>query len=212
MYKESEAIMDQYIESVDEGVIITSRECTHLVPRAHMDSYFSRKVAKGLLLRLARGVFCKPRKDQPDQLPSIEEIARAKSAWFNRPTVNSPTTELESNKSHDKPLHLDTTSGSSSFKCYNNRTVVTKRVSARKFQLALTSEGQKFRQVWQAKPIRVLVELKKIIRPILNIASEVVTKLYSLIPAWITDVLRKYIPPILCKIEMPNVDSFIKPP
>lgn len=227
MRKDTAAHIDRRVSVLREGEILTTRECLHFGPRAEVDSVLCTLVAKGILIRLAWGVFCKPKKDAPGWRPPIEEIAAAKNAWFNRITVpsppNTPTPKLPPVTSKTRlipvtqeatrPLKLDTATGSGRFRCYNGQWVVTRRVAPRKFRLSLEKAGELVLEIWQEKPSNVFAKVKHLIA---DLSEDVKKRLVPMLrcgPSRITDILQRYIPFVWRRCYFSEIwGSLIEPP
>ncbi|MBY0548641.1 MAG: hypothetical protein K2W95_15325 [Candidatus Obscuribacterales bacterium] len=208
MRKDTAAHIHRRIDKLQEGEIITTRECLHFGPRSEVDSVLCALVAKGIFIRLAWGVFCKPKKDNPDWRPPIEEIAAAKNAWFNKTTIPSPPnapmpklppvtskTRLRPiNPEATRPLKLDTATGSSRFRCYNGQWVVARHVAPRKFRLSMERTGELVRKIWQQKPANVVAEVKELIGDLSQELKKQLVPLLRCGPARITDILQRHIP------------------
>jgi hypothetical protein len=74
-----------HIRALPKGVLFTTQDLRGLGKRSAIDQCLSRSVAKGEIVRWARGVFA--RAEKVDRVPSAEEIATVKARAFGKQIV-----------------------------------------------------------------------------------------------------------------------------
>ncbi|MBY0552029.1 MAG: type IV toxin-antitoxin system AbiEi family antitoxin domain-containing protein [Candidatus Obscuribacterales bacterium] len=191
----------RYINMAPEGTMFTTAELRTLGKRKAIDKFMSRAAAAGLLFRLARGVYLKPRSDVPAWRPPIEDIVMAKVRAFQRDVVPSPSNESLLQKgsqpdqtdnsipSAEDEIHLDTNGNTSSFRLYNGLVVKLKHIAMRKFDLAQSAVGRKLRDLWASVEALNPSHLMQFSQSLGREERRDVKVLLPLLPHWLSDVL-----------------------
>lgn len=191
----------RYINIAPDGTIFTTAELRALGKRKAIDKFLSRAAAVGRVVRLARGVYFKPRNDAPDWRPPIEDIVMAKVRAFQRDVVPSPASEplSQKNPQHEQvghplspiegEIHLDTNGNTSSFRLYNGLIVKLKHIAMRKFDLAQSAVGRKLRDLWASVEALNPAHLVRFSQSIGREERRDLKVLLPLIPHWLSDTL-----------------------
>lgn len=191
----------RYINMAPEGTIFTTAELRTFGNRKAIDKFMSRAAAAGRLIRLARGVYFKPKSNLPDWRPPIEDIVLAKVRAFQRDVVPCPASnpvsqEISQNEQAHHPMspiegeiHLDTDGNTSSFRLYNGLIVKLKHIAMRKFDLAQSAVGRKLRDLWASVEALNPAHILQFSQSIGREARRDVKVLLPLLPHWLSDVL-----------------------
>jgi Family of unknown function (DUF6088) len=138
----------KFIYNLPEGETFTTRDCLAYGPRSAIDAALSRLVAKGLIRRLARGVFAR----DPDCCRSYSdyEIAKLKAEAFGRKLVRDAcdiAVELgiEENSKQESTFSID---GPTTRFRVGDRTIHLKRIAERKMRMYASKAGQTICALW----------------------------------------------------------------
>ena len=196
--KSLESIIQQKIWRMRKGSIFFSADFLSMGTQAAVNKALSELAKKGIIIRLASGIYCKPQKDEVFGLgvmyPGIDQIAQAIAARDKAEIV--PTGIYAQNRlglSTQIPMNaVYLTNGSARrIKIYNGKGILFKRVSPKHFKfknklalmltLALKEIGEG----------NVTDEQKKTIKKIVNKESkQSVTQDYVLMPDWIRTLIE----------------------
>jgi len=196
--KSLESIIQQKIWRMRKGSIFFSEDFLSIGTQAAINKALSELAKKGIIIRLAPGIYCKPQKDEVFGLgvmyPGIDQIAQAIAARDKCEIV--PTGIYAQNRlglSTQIPMNaVYLTNGSARrIKIYNGKGILFKRVSPKHFKfknklalmltLALKDIGES----------NVTDEQKKTIKKIVNKESkQSVTQDYVLMPDWIRTLIE----------------------
>lgn len=117
-----------YISGLAEGKLFTTRELLNYGSRAAVDQALHRLVAKGQIVRMARGVFVK--ESEGRFRPAVSEVALAKARSFGKDFYGQiggscsrckSTPQLESPELQSEPLAFICSGAPSSFDCGGQR-------------------------------------------------------------------------------------------
>lgn len=196
--KSLESIIQQKIWRMRKGSIFFSEDFLSIGTQAAINKALSELAKKGIIIRLAPGIYCKPQKDEVFGLgvmyPGIDQIAQAIAARDKCEII--PTGIYAQNRlglSTQIPMNaVYLTNGSARrIKIYNGKGILFKRVSPKHFKfknklalmltLALKDIGES----------NVTDEQKKTIKKIVNKESkQSVTQDYVLMPDWIRTLIE----------------------
>jgi hypothetical protein len=91
----------KHIRSLPRGALFATQDLCSLGNRDSIDQCLSRMVAKGEIVRWARGVFA--RAEEANRIPSAEEVARVKARAFGKQikvgNAKSPGSTVQANRS-----------------------------------------------------------------------------------------------------------------
>ena len=185
----------QRLIRIKKGEPFTNARFLRLGSRAAVDKALSRFVGEGLIQRIARGVFVRPKRSRfvgtvmPDTQKVIEVIARnygetiqvhgAEAARRFNLTTQVPTT----------PVYY--TSGPSRELKIGNLTVKLKHVSPRKLRLSGTRPGLALSTLWYLGKESVNTEVLRAIRNGLS-AEEFEMLKNTDMPTWMSDALHRF--------------------
>ncbi len=119
----------QFIFSLPEGELFTTRHLMHLGSRDLLDQNLNRLVQLGAIVRISRGVFMRDTEDR--RRPSVTAVAYAKAEAFSKDIMEVPAGYPLAPQGDNVKVFL-CANGSGSFQ-YGETTVIFKRISARKF-------------------------------------------------------------------------------
>lgn len=193
-----ESNVQQKIWRMRKGSIFFSEDFLSMGTQAAVNKALSELAKKGIIIRLAPGIYCKPQKDEVFgfgvMYPGIDQIAQAIAARDKAEIV--PTGIYAQNRlglSTQIPMNaVYLTNGSARrIKIYNGKGILFKRVSPKHFKfknklalmltLALKDIGES----------NVTDEHKKTIKKIVNKESkQSVTQDYVLMPDWIRTLIE----------------------
>ena len=189
----TEAIRNRVLR-IKKGEPFTNARLLRLGSRAAVDKALSRFVEAGLIQRIARGVFVRPKESRfvgnvmPDTHKVVEVIARdhgetiqvhgAEAARRFKLTTQTPT----------MPVYY--TSGPSRELRIGNLAVRLKHVSQRKLLLAGKRPGLALSALWYLGKQAVNAEVLEAIRKGLS-AEEYETLKSTDMPAWMSDALHR---------------------
>ena len=196
--KSLESNIQQKIWRMRKGSIFFSEDFLSMGTQAAINKALSELAKKGIIVRLAPGIYCKPQKDEVFGLgmmyPGIDQIAQAIAARDKSEIV--PTGIYAQNRlglSTQIPMNaVYLTNGSARrIKIYNGKGILFKRVSPKHFKfknklalmltLALKDIGQD----------NVTDEHKKTMKKIVNKESkQSLTQDYVLMPDWIRTLIE----------------------
>lgn len=196
--KSLESIIQQKIWRMRKGSIFFSSDFLSMGTQAAVNKALSELAKKGIIIRLAPGIYCKPQKDEVFGLgmmyPGIDQIAQAIAARDKCEIV--PTGIYAQNRlglSTQIPMNaVYLTNGSARrIKIYNGKGILFKRISPKHFKfknklalmltLALKDIGEG----------NVTDEQKKTIKKIVNKESkQSLTQDYVLMPDWIRTLIE----------------------
>lgn len=196
--KSLESIIQQKIWRMRKGSIFFSADFLSMGTQAAVNKALSELAKKGIITRLAPGIYCKPQKDEVFGLgviyPGIDQIAQAIAARDKSEIV--PTGVYAQNRlglSTQIPMNaVYLTNGSARrIKIYNGKGILFKRISPKHFQfknklalmltLALKDIGEG----------NLTEEQKKIMKKIVNKESkQSLTQDYVLMPDWIRTLIE----------------------
>lgn len=196
--KSLESNIQQKIWRMRKGSIFFSEDFLSMGTQAAVNKALSELAKKGIIIRLAPGIYCKPQKDEVFGLgvmyPGIDQIAQAIAARDKCEIV--PTGIYAQNRlglSTQIPMNaVYLTNGSARrIKIYNGKGILFKRVSPKHFKfknklalmltLALKDIGQG----------NVTDEQKNTIKEILNKEpKQSLTQDYVLMPDWIRTLIE----------------------
>ena len=185
----------QRLVRIKKGEPFTNARFLRLGSRAAVDKALSRFVQEGLIHRIARGVFVRPKRSRfvgivmPDTQKVVEAIAKnhgetiqvhgAEAARRFRLTTQVPTI----------PVYY--TSGPSRELKIGNLTVKLKHVSPRKLRLSGTRPGLALSTLWYLGKEAVNTEVLQTIRN--ELSSEEFEMLRNIdMPAWMSDALHRF--------------------
>jgi hypothetical protein len=173
--------------------IFTTREFLAFGMRAAVDQALYRLVKRGLLKRIARGVFIKD--GSPD--PSIEQIAKIKARAFGKTIIKHCGIIAHELKvlTMDNPEAAFATSGRSTSFRVGSLKVNFKQISPRKMKLGDRTCGQALRALWYlGKNLCQPETIMKATRYFTRLDRQQVKVLAPFMPAWLTDNLGCYWP------------------
>ena len=196
--KSLESNVQQKIWRMRKGSIFFSEDFLSIGTQAAINKALSELAKKGIIIRLAPGIYCKPQKDEVFgfgvMYPGIDQIAQAIAARDKAEIV--PTGIYAQNRlglSTQIPMNaVYLTNGSARrIKIYNGKGILFKRVSPKHFKfknklalmltLALKDIGED----------NVSDEQKKTIRKIVNKESkQSLVQDYVLMPDWIRTLIE----------------------
>ncbi|MBJ2184858.1 MAG: type IV toxin-antitoxin system AbiEi family antitoxin domain-containing protein [Muribaculaceae bacterium] len=196
--KSLESNVQQKIWRMRKGSIFFSEDFLSMGTQAAVNKALSELAKKGIIIRLAPGIYCKPQKDEVFGLgvmyPGIDQIAQAIAARDKAEIV--PTGIYAQNRlglSTQIPMNaVYLTNGSARrIKIYNGKGILFKRVSPKHFKfknklalmltLALKDIGED----------NVTDEQKKTIKKIVNKESkQSLAQDYVLMPDWIRTLIE----------------------
>ncbi|MBY0549834.1 MAG: type IV toxin-antitoxin system AbiEi family antitoxin domain-containing protein [Candidatus Obscuribacterales bacterium] len=191
----------RYINMAPEGTIFTTAELRALGRRKAIDKFLSRAAAVGRVIRLARGVYLKPRSNAPEWRPPIEDIVMTKVRAFQRDVVPSPASEPLPPKSPQYEqaryplspcggeIHFDTNGNTSSFRLYNGLVVKLRHIATRKFDLAQSAIGRKLRDLWASVEALNPAHIMQFSQSIGREERKDLKVLLPLTPHWLSDIL-----------------------
>lgn len=190
----------RYWNQIPDGTIVPTREVLPLGPRDALDKAFSRLCACGKAVRLARGLYLKTKKSEPEWRPPIQDIVLAKLRAFQRDAVPAPSEEPFSKEIPQRSskrscresaadIHLDTTGSTSAFRLYNGVLVRLRHIASRKFDLAQSAIGKKIRVLWEAADNLKSKHLTEFKQALGREERKDVKVLIPLFPQWLSDPL-----------------------
>jgi hypothetical protein len=173
------------------GELFTTRDFLLFGSRPAVDKALSRLVKRGIIKRLARGVFA--RDQDQGQYFSDEAIAREKALSYGRQLracheIVTGENNLSSLKQKSEYYLID--GQSSSFKI-GDRKIVFKQVAKRRMALADSKAGQAISALWHLK--RAGVDSTKFLQALATLNSidkENVWAEMRWMPAWLTEWFR----------------------
>lgn len=139
-----------FVSNLAAREIFCSKDLLRFAKRSQLDNITSDLVASNVIVRLARGVFC--RRDKKDtKLPSMQEIIEAKArAWKRR--LGRASSKLlagfHPKKKEARKRTFLTTSATSSMQTIYGR-VYYKRLSVNRFESDTTNSDKKLKSLLQ---------------------------------------------------------------
>jgi len=177
----------RHIFRLPVGRLFTSREFLLYGTRAAVDQALSRLVRKGLIVRLARGVFI--RQDSDVRRISPIDVARAKAESFGKQLAvwGGHLASKLGLVAEGPPEQIFSINGSSSSFKFGKITVYLRKVCARKMRLSTSQAGVVLSSLWhlgraQVSHGQVRLATRKCLRPDLE---EIRLSLVWL-PAWLS--------------------------
>jgi hypothetical protein len=138
-----------FIFSLPEGELFTTRDLMKYGSRCSVDQNLSRLAQLGVIVRITRGVFMRDTADS--KRPSVRAVAYAKAHAFCKDIIDVPAAYPIEPQSENEKIFLCASSGGS-FK-YGDITIVFKRISARKFYDLKDAElAEKYPNVFDCSP------------------------------------------------------------
>jgi hypothetical protein len=146
------AFIRRFVFSLKDGEIFSTRDCLNFGGRSAVDHALSRLVKKGIIRRLARGIFA----CDPDSLRcySLLDIARLKGEAFGRKITSHPTSIAsklglqEYNKSSPPTEVFFSTNGPTTKFRVGETIVHLKNAAPRKLRLDASKAGETLRALW----------------------------------------------------------------
>lgn len=137
----------RFIYSLPLRQIFTSRDVLKFAARATVDRTLSGLVRKGVIVRLCRGVFCRPEFGKP--LPSLYEIILVKTRTFCRSIMTCGEDAAAACKLGESPetITFYTSGSTSSFQC-QGKVIKLKHVSPRKMSLSDNKVDTCIKALW----------------------------------------------------------------
>ncbi len=201
------SLIKRHIFQLSLGRIFTTREVLLYGPRSAVDQCLSCLVKKGIIIRLARGVFVKEG-SRVDQI-AVEDVAKAKAEAFGK-QIATWGGELASrlglapeSQSHSKRTFC--VSGSSSSFKFREITVVLRKTCARKMSLNGSAPGQFLHALWHIglDQIRALTSRQVSNIRLNHLAREEIRLSVGSLPAWLAALFLRWRLPG-CAIHCPT--------
>jgi hypothetical protein len=181
----------RHIYSLKEGQPFTTRDCLHFGFRAAVDITLFRLVKRGVIRRLARGVFVR---DPKGRVKFTDfEIAKIKAEAFGRKIAMHPAAIASELKLADDSFCEPTFSidGRTSKFRAGDRTIRSNECCPRKMRLDQSKIGHAMRALWQMG--KQSVDARAIQQVALNFnrtEKEEFMSYLRWIPAWLNDSLK----------------------
>jgi len=107
------------IRNTEDGKLFVSRDFAHLAPRNCIDRNLSDLARKGVIVRVARGIFMRNIGDA--YKPTVEEVANAKARAFSRRIKFLHTTIYNNNQNADAEYTFLCDGTTTSFRYENSK-------------------------------------------------------------------------------------------
>ena len=184
--------LKRFISGLPRGQPFSTREVIGIGTRSSIDTGLHRLVEKGILLRLARGVFM--RDQVGNELPSVEEMARLKAQSFNKKIFTSGIRAAEKLGLVDgvsKEATFITTGCSSSFVYLaKGKRIHFRSASERKTALGDSFEALVIRALWFLGSDRARTE--HVFDATVHPSPRVYGKLAHFMPDWMAKLFPWY--------------------
>ncbi|MBY0550625.1 MAG: hypothetical protein K2W95_25325 [Candidatus Obscuribacterales bacterium] len=145
----------RFLVTIVEGAIFATRDLLSIGSRSSIDSALSRMVASGRIVRLASGLFMKPKASDPDWRPPTETIVQSKLLVFRRIGVAVSETPVKAQDDTpalpgDQTVTYEISGNRSRFRLFNGIFVQVRSMANRKLDLAQCDLGTKLKTLWQS--------------------------------------------------------------
>ena len=180
---------------VRPGEPFTNKRLLKMGSRASVDKTLSRLVEEGVILRIARGVFVRPRSSRfigsvmPDVAKVVEVMAKDHGETIQVHGAEAARRFKLSTQVPTSPVFY--TSGPSRVLKVGNLTVKLKHASHRKLYLAGKRPGVALSALWYLGKNNVNASVVSAIRKGLT-TEEFATLKHTDMPGWMADALEKY--------------------
>jgi hypothetical protein len=153
------AFIRRFVFSLKDGEIFSTRDCLDFGSRSAVDHALARLVKKGIIRRLARGIFA----CDPDSLRSYSflDIAKLKGEAFGRKITSHPNSIAsqlglqEYDKASPRTDAFFSTDGPTTKFKFGDTTIHLKHAAPRKLRLATSKAGHTLRALWHLGKTRV---------------------------------------------------------
>jgi hypothetical protein len=179
----------RFVYSRKEGLPFTTRDCLHFGFRAAVDMTLWRLVERGVIRRLARGVFVK---DPMNRFHFTDfEIAKLKAEAFGRKIALHPGAIAAELNLGEKSESIFSVDGQTSKFKIGDRTIHLKQCSPRKLWLDGCKAGHAMRALWQMGEWQLNDEAIETVAWKCNrVDKETFFSYLRWLPGWLNDSLK----------------------
>lgn len=196
------AHIKRHIACIPDDRPFSTREFLAYGSRAAIDQTLWRLVQKGLIIRIARGLFIK----HDSTMPSLTEIAKAKASAFGRTIVEHGLTAIHKLELHqyiddkiqksdqEKTVLYACNGRSSSFKC-GDTTIKFIGTSPRKMNIESDRVGLVLRALWYFGKSKCTMEIASLASRTLNrLERKSLREMICFMPFWMPKCFASFTP------------------
>ncbi len=125
------------IRNTEDGKLFVSRDFAHLAPRNCIDRNLSELARKGVIVRVARGIFMRNMGEA--HKPSVEEVANAKARAFSKRIKFLHSRIYNNGKSADGEYTFLCDGATTSFR-YENSTITFRATTPKRLKAEIDKE------------------------------------------------------------------------